>query len=64
MHTPEEIASLDISSLKVNFFVLMSDVVTTYGDDQVFPLVCAGQDDDQVSLPGEVDQTVRVYRRL
>jgi hypothetical protein len=49
-----EIVSLDIDVLRANFFVLMGDVVTAYGDDcQVsLPLVCPGQSEHQVSLPG------------
>ena len=64
MITNEQIETMDIKALKLNFSVLMNGIVTAYGDDQdeIDPRNCPGKQSGSVSLPGS-ENVRRVWSR-
>lgn len=53
MRTSQEIDTMNSDDLKANFFVLMADIVTEYGDNQ--EVICPGYTNLSIALPTSDD---------
>ena len=60
MKTAEEISTMSIEEVEMDFYDLMDDIITTYGDGD--SVVCPGKGDTPLLLPS--DKSVPVWSGL